>query len=84
MAAVGVQPAGRSEHHRAASGWTAVRVRRGVWPWPIGHPAVGLYLDNRGVDAATEKGGAEESTRRFDGIDRKLVSAHPTDSARDP
>ena len=57
-------------------------MRGGVRPGPVGHPAICLDLDDRRGDAATGEGGAEQSMRRFDRVDRKLVSAHRTDSAR--
>ncbi len=82
VAEVGVEPPGWTEHHPAASGDAAIGVRRGVRPWSVGHPAVRLYLDDRRADAATGQGGAEESMRRFDRVDRELVRAHRTDSAR--
>ncbi len=77
VAAVGVEPsraARTSPTLRPAA--TAVRVRGGVWPGPVGNPAVGLYLDDDGAHAAAGEGGAEQSVRGRDRVDRQLFRAH--------
>lgn len=76
MAAVGVKPPRGPEHDVVAAIAAAVRVRRGVRPGTVGHPAIRLDLDHHRTHTPSGNSCAEQPMRGRDRVDRQFLSVH--------